>query len=447
MERIAIVGGGLAGSLMAVYFAKRGFEVHVFERRPDMRNVDIPAGRSINLALSVRGITALKKVGLDTDVLSSAIPMYGRMMHDREGNLAYQPYGTEGQCINSVSRGHLNMRLLELADENDKVNLYFNHRCTGVNLDTGHIQFENAQGEKLNFQADRIIGADGAYSAIRMEMQTTGRFNYSQDYLNHGYKELTIPPTADGTFAMDPDSLHIWPRGEYMMIALPNPDKSFTCTLFYPFEGKNSFNSIQTPEDVMNFFKEEFPDAVPLMPTLIEDFFENPTGSLVTVRCNPWVRGKATLLGDACHAVVPFYGQGMNCAFEDCLVLDQCLEKYLPDWEQALAAYENERIDNANAIADLALQNFIEMRDLVGDPEFLHFKKVEHDLCELYPEFFRSQYELVTFTNEPYSFAQKRGAQNSELVKKLIAEGLENRLSDRAFMLSFFETNRSFASS
>jgi kynurenine 3-monooxygenase len=443
MEKIGIVGGGLAGSLMAVYFAKRGMEVHVFERRPDMRNTEIPAGRSINLALSVRGITALSKVGLDKEVLEQAIPMLGRMMHDRSGELAYQPYGKDGQYINSVSRGHLNIRLLELADENENVTLYFNHKCTEVDLENAKAVFEDEHGNTNEFQGDWLIGADGAYSAVRMEMQTSGRFNYSQDYLEHGYKELSIPPTASGEFAMDPDALHIWPRGEYMMIALPNPDKTFTCTLFYPYHGKNSFDSIQTPEDVKQFFNEEFPDAVPLMPHLVEDFFENPTGSLVTVRCSPWVRGKTALLGDACHAVVPFYGQGMNCAFEDCYVLDQCLEKHLPDLGKAMSEYEKLRINNANAIADLALQNFIEMRDLVADEDFLRFKAVEHELCELYPEHFKSQYELVTFTNEPYEHALKRGAQNSEMVHKLIASGNDKRMGDREFMLEFFKQERS----
>lgn len=433
-----MVGGGLAGSLMAVYLAKKGFEVHVFERRPDMRKNKISAGRSINLALSIRGITALKKVGLADEVLKEAIPMYGRMMHDTAGELAYQPYGKDGQYINSVSRGGLNVKLLELADQNEKVHLYFNHRCTGIDLDNAVCRFENEEGQQIEISSDYVIGSDGAFSAVRAEMQITGRFNYSQSYLEHGYKELTIAAGKDGGFAMDPNSLHIWPRGAYMMIALPNPDKTFTCTLFYPFEGKNSFESIKSEQDVLRFFNEEFPDAVPLMPDLTTDFFNNPTGSLVTVRCYPWLRGRSVLLGDACHAVVPFYGQGMNCAFEDCLVLDQCLDAYLPDWNKAFDEYQKLRKPNADAIADLALQNFVEMRDLVGDPDFLHFKHIEHELCEKYPEWFRSQYELTTFTNEPYAYAKEQGAINSEFVRQIISNGWENKLEDESMMRELF---------
>jgi len=438
-KKITIIGGGLAGSLMAVYFANRGCEVHLFERRPDMRRADISAGKSINLALSTRGLRALEKAGLKDAVLQNAIAMKGRMMHDEEGDLAYQPYGVEGQFINSVSRGGLNVHLLQLADENADVHLYFNHKCLDINLDEAIAKFRNEHGDIVKQQSDWIIGGDGAFSAVRMRMMKTGRFDYSQDYLDHGYKELTIAPNENGDFAMDPNCLHIWPRGEYMLIALPNPDKTFTCTLFYPFEGEHSFETMQTPEDVMAFFNSKFADAVPLMPNLIEDFFENPTGSLVTVRCYPWVRGKATLIGDACHAVVPFYGQGMNCAFEDCVVLDECLEEYLPDWDAAMQAYQKSRKKNADAIADLALQNFIEMRDLVGDEEFLHQKEVEHKICELYPDLFQSQYEMTTFTNIPYSEAQSKGAENTRLVKKIIENKWDDRIEDRAFMTKLLQ--------
>jgi len=433
--KITVVGGGLAGSLMSVYFAKRGYEVNVYERRPDMRNTDISAGKSINLALSTRGIRALEKVGLKDSILKEAIPMHGRTMHDERGELAYQPYGTEGQFINSVSRGGLNVQLLELADENPDVHLHFNHKCLDIDFETGTTTFENKSGEKVIQEADYVIGGDGAFSAVRLNMMMSGRLDYSQDYLDHGYKELEIPATADGDFALEPNALHIWPRGEYMMIALPNPDKTFTCTLFYPFKGENSFESIKTEEDVRNFFNTHFADAVPMMPTLVEDFFNNPTGSLVTVRCYPWVKGKAALIGDACHAVVPFYGQGMNCAFEDCVVMDECLDKHNEDIDAAFAEYEVLRKVNADAIADLALQNFIEMRDLVGDKDFLHYKAVEHNLCELHPDLFKSQYEMVTFSNVPYSVAQNKGAQNTRMVNEIIANGWEDKISDRTFVL------------
>lgn len=437
--KITIAGGGLAGSLMAVYMAKRGYEVHVYERRPDMRRADISAGKSINLALSTRGLRALEKAGLKDAVLANAIPMKGRMMHDEQGNLAYQPYGKEGQHINSVSRGGLNKHLLQLADENPDVHLHFDMKCLDVNLKEGKAKFLDANGKIHDVESDLIIGGDGAFSAVRMRMMKRGRFNYSQTYLEHGYKELTIAPNAEGDFAMDPNCLHIWPRGEYMLIALPNPDKTFTCTLFFPFEGPHSFATLTDEQAVLKFFHAHFADAVPLMPELVKDFFENPTGSLVTVRCYPWVNQKAVLIGDACHAVVPFYGQGMNCAFEDCVVLDECLEQYLPDWDAALDAYQKLRKTNADAIADLALQNFVEMRDLVGDEDFLRQKEVEHALCELYPDLFKSQYEMVTFTNMPYREALEHGAENTRIVKDIIARGYTDRLEDKAFMTELLQ--------
>lgn len=441
MEKVIVVGGGLAGALMGVYFGKRGFEVEIYERRADMRKNRISAGKSINLALSTRGLNALHKVGLEQAMLEHAIPMTGRMMHDIKGNQSYQPYGKEGQYINSVSRGLLNILILELADEHPNVTLFFEHKCTKADLEKNTCEFTLADGSTKIVKADKIIGGDGAFSAIRSEMLRTDGFNYSQDYLTHGYKELTIEP-KDGEFTMQKNSLHIWPRGEYMLIALPNPDKTFTCTLFYPFKGPHSFESIKTEQDLLNFFNEMFPDAVPLMPDLVKDFFQNPTGSLVTVRCYPWVNGDFALLGDACHAVVPFYGQGMNCAFEDCVVLDECLEKYLPDWDKAFDEYQKLRKPNADAIADLALQNFVEMRDKVGDKDFLHYKHIEHDLCELYPDLFRSQYELVSFTLEPYSFAKEQGAKNTDLVNYIIENNLESKIVDRTFMENFFNEFR-----
>lgn len=432
--KITVAGGGLAGSLMAVYFAKRGFDVHVYERRPDMRNTEIGAGRSINLALSTRGLRALEKVGLKDAILSNAIPMKGRMMHDIQGETAYQPYGLEGQHINSVSRGGLNKHLLQLADENPNVHLYFNHKCIDVDLEKGIAVFLNENKERVEVQSDYIIGGDGAFSAIRLRMMKSYRLDYSQDYLDHGYKELSIPALPNGEYAMEPNALHIWPRGAYMMIALPNPDKSFTCTLFFPFEGDISFESLDTRDKVLKFFNEQFADAVPLMPGFLDDFFSNPTGSLITVRCYPWVRNTGVLLGDACHAVVPFYGQGMNCAFEDCVVMDECIEAHWPDMDAAFAAYQESRKPNADAIADLAIQNFVEMRDLVGDKDFLHYKEVEHDLCELYPDLFKSQYELVTFSNVDYKYAKERGAENTRIVNQIIEHGWEERIRERSFV-------------
>jgi len=439
MEKIAIVGGGLAGSLISVYLAKRGFEVHLFERRPDMRANKIAAGRSINLALSERGINALKKVSLDEQVLDTGVAMTGRTIHSRNGELTFQPYGKEDQAIYSVSRGLLNVKLLELADELPNIHLYFNSICVDANLEEGIVRFKDNEGKISEFKADRVIGSDGAFSAIRYEMQTKSRFNYSQDYLQHGYKELTIPATASGGFQMDRNSLHIWPRESFMLIALPNIDGTFTCTLFFQLDGALSFESIKSDGDLDNFFDTYFADIKPLIQDLHHDFFNNPTGQLVTVRCYPWKNQKMALIGDAAHAVVPFYGQGMNCSFEDCVVFDDMLEKHYPNWDLVFDEYQKARKPNADAIANLALQNFVEMRDLVGDKDFMHFKHVEHELCEIYPGKFRSQYELVTFSNEPYQYALEQGARNSELVKRIIREKLENQLENPNVIQPLFD--------
>lgn len=439
MEKIAIVGGGLSGSLIAVYLAKRGFDVHLFEKRPDMRKNNISAGRSINLALSERGINALKKVGIDKQVLATGITMAGRMMHTKSGELNYQPYGKEGQAIYSVSRGLLNIKLVELADEFSNITIYFNSNCVDANLKEGIAYFEDENGNRSEFKADRVIGSDGAFSAIRYEMQTKGRFDYSQTYLEHGYKELCIPSNTKGEFQLEKNALHIWPRESFMLIALPNLDGTFTLTLFFQLDGPLSFDSIKTPADLDAFFDTYFPDVKTLIPELHHDFFNNPTGQLCTVRCFPWTNGKMALIGDAAHAIVPFYGQGMNCSFEDCVVFDEMLEKHYPNWENIFSEYQKSRKPNADAIANLALQNFVEMRDLVGDKDFLHFKHVEHDLTKLYPGIFRSQYELTTFTNEPYKYALEQGARNSEMVKKIIRLGLEDKLNDKAVIQPLFD--------
>lgn len=434
-EKIVVIGGGLAGSLFSVCLAKRGFEVEVYERRPDMRLDDKDGGRSINLALSTRGLNALEKVGLDQEVLKQAIPMNGRMMHSAEGELTYQAYGKDGQYINSVSRAGLNRRLLELADENDNVQLHFNHRCTGCDLKGNQAFFTDENGNAKTVEADYFIATDGAFSAIRLAMQMTNRFDYSQDYQDYGYKELEITPNADGGFAMDENALHIWPRGNFMMIALPNPNGSYTCTLFMPYEGKNSFEEVQGDAKVMEFFETYFKDSIPLMPNLLEDYKQNPVGDLVTVRCDPWVRGKFALMGDSAHAVVPFYGQGMNCAFEDAAVMDDLIGEHYPNWDMIMKRYQEERIENANAIADLAIQNFKEMRDLVGQEDFLEKKRIEKALAELYPEHFKSQYELVTFTNKDYSHALAMGAVNDGIIKEIIQKGFAHNLEDSAAIL------------
>ena len=435
MEKIAVVGAGLAGSLISVFLARRGFKVDVFERRSDMRNIQQSAGRSINLALSTRGIKALEKAGVAEKILKHALPMHGRMMHEVNGELKYQPYGKDGQYINSISRRLLNVELMNLAEDFENVSMYFEHKCLNVDFENTQLTFQTNMGKKTESYSS-IIGSDGAFSALRMAMQTSGRFNFSQDYLPHGYKELNIPPKS-GQAQMDINSLHIWPRGEFMLIALPNPDNTFTCTLFLPFEGVDGFDNLKGDDEVIRFFQKYFSDAQDLMPNLLDEFKSNPTSNLVTVRCYPWVKEKVALMGDASHAIVPFYGQGMNSSFEDCVILDDMMEKYLPNWDKVFDAYQEERKPNADAIADLALQNFIEMRDLVGDKDFLYQKKIEHRLCSLYPEQFKSQYELVTFSNQPYHEALNKGQHNTELVQKIIKENLEHKIEERDFMESF----------
>ena len=429
-EKIAIIGGGLSGSLLAICLAKRGAQVELYERRGDIRKGQAAAGRSINLALSTRGIEALKRVGLAEQVLNDAIPMNGRMMHSVDGQLTYQAYGKEGQYINSVSRSLLNIKLLELADEFDNVKILFKQKCVDVDLNKNTAVMEDENGVQTSITADILFGSDGSFSAVRNEMQKTSRFTYSQTYENYGYKELEIVPGPDSSFQAEKHALHIWPRGEFMMIALPNPGGNFTCTLFLPYEGERSFEKLQTPQEIEAFFKQYFADALPMMPNYVEDFMSNPTGSLVTIRCNPWVNKKFALIGDAAHAVIPFYGQGMNCSFEDVKELDEIIEAHYPNWDDIFKNYQEGRIKNANAIADLACKNFVEMRDLVGRPEFMRFKKIDNDLCAHYPEMYKSQYELVSFSKTSYKYAQDMGYKNEALIAHIMQHNLDTNIQN-----------------
>jgi kynurenine 3-monooxygenase len=392
--RIAIAGAGLAGGLLACLLAEAGYEISVYERRPDPRKQGFVRGRSINLALSARGIHGLERAGLAEAVLADATPMRGRMIHSPAGRLSFQPYSKNPtDAINSVSRGGLNLALVRGAERYDNV----------------HYHFETGDGRTVTVKTDAVIGCDGAFSVVRGQMQREDRFNYSQTYLEHGYKELTIPPTEGGEFAMEPNALHIWPRGGYMMIALPNPDRSFTCTLFWPFAGANSFAAVQTDEDVRLFFETHFPDAVGLMPTLAEDYQRNPIGSLVTVRCAPWFhRDKVVLVGDAAHAIVPFYGQGINAGFEGVVALAECLRQRPSDRQAAFEAYFRQRKVNTDAIADLAVANFLEMRDRVASPGFRLKKKTQRVLHRLLPGVYTPLYNMVTFTRIPYAEARRR---------------------------------------
>lgn len=420
-KHIAIVGAGLVGSMLSIYLAKRGYKVSVFERRFDMRQRQIDGGRSINLALSNRGIKSLDEIGLAKQLKEAAVPMHGRTMHDIAGNLTFQAYGKHGQFINSVSRGGLNMVLITEAEKLG-AEFFFEHRCTGVDFSETEIAFQVHAGV-IHKKFDVILGADGAFSAVRGSMLYTDRFDYSQTYIEHGYKEFRIPPGDGGKFQMEKNALHIWPRESFMLIALPNPDSTFTCTLFFPFDGTPSFNSLNEPEAFHSFFKKTFPDVAPLMPALTEDLRDNPTSSLITIRCYPWAAQKTLLLGDAAHGIVPFYGQGMNAGFEDCRILNQLLDKHNDDWETVLPAFQQIRKPDTDAIAQLALDNFVEMRDLVADADFLLRKKIEAKLHELFPEKWIPLYSMVTFHenirySEAYAIGQKQKKIMDEVMKK-----------------------------
>ena len=421
-KRIAVIGAGLVGGLQSLFLAQRGYNVSIFERRPDIRNQEIIAGRSINLSLSERGWKALAHVGIDEEVRRMAIPMHGRMIHGEDGETNFQPYGKDGQAIYSVSRGGLNQILLEWADRNDNVSLHFNQKCKNIDLKTNTITFQDElSSEVTSHQFDHVFGADGAFSAVRNRLQRTDRFNYSQDYLSHGYKELVIPPNADGTHRLEVNALHIWPRGEFMLIALPNQDGSYTVTLFFPFEGPVSFASLDSDEKVSEFFKKTFPDALDVMPTFIDDWHENRTSSLIMIGCEPWnYKDQVCLMGDASHAIVPFYGQGMNSGFEDCSVFEDVFAACGEDWAKAFSQFSIERKPDADAIRELAVRNYIEMRDLTADPTFVLQKKIEKSFSKKHPELWIPLYEQVTFTHIPYSEALKAGEVQNDIMRKVM---------------------------
>jgi len=418
--KFTLIGSGLAGGLLAAYLGRRGYDVDLYERRADPREGNIVGGRSINLALSTRGIHALEQLGIADEVLQHAIPMRGRMIHDKSGNLHFAPYDVDpNKHINSIGRAALNTTVIEAAQRYPNVRVHFNHRCTDVDLDeaTAHL-LDTETNTTSAVRTDAVIGVDGAFSTVRQSMQKKlEKFEYDESYLPHGYKELTIPPGPDGLWQMERETLHIWPRKSFMMIALPNPDGSFTCTLFWEFEGPRSFKSTKVDDDVRRFFEEEFPDAVPLMPKLLEEFRSNPTGSLVTIRCAPWFyKDKITLVGDAAHAVVPFYGQGMNAAFEDCVVVDECLAEFPQDRQRAFAEYFARRKENADALADLAIGNFIEMRDKTASRTFRAKKKLDHLLEAALPGIYLPLYTMVTFTRIPYAKAAHRACLQDRIV-------------------------------
>lgn len=442
-EKITIVGAGLVGSLLAIFLARRGFAVEVLERRPDMRRHAISAGRSINLAISTRGINALKKLQLDQEILRYAIPMKGRMIHAQSGDLTFQPYGTEeSDYINSISRATLNKVLMDHAESTGLVSFRFDTKVTGIEFDTVTLQLVDEQAGTTNaHSSDVVIGTDGSASAIRHAMMQLPGFASDQSMLDYGYKELVIPPAAGGGFRLEKNALHIWPRGTYMLIALPNFEGSFTCTLFLPFTGRQSFENLKDPSQVRQFFQEQFPDAVPLLADLEATFFENPTGNMTTIKCRRWnMGGKVLLMGDAAHGIVPFFGQGMNCGFEDCTVLDETLDSFTSDdnidWQGLFNELSTQRVPNTDAIADMAVENFVEMRDKVGDAGFLLEKSVEKILQKKFPGKYVSRYGLVTFSNVPYVVALEAGIRCERILKQLCdgltdAENVDLQLAEK----------------
>ncbi len=420
-EKVLIIGAGLCGTLLAIRMAQRGYEVLLHEKRSDMRLADVDAGRSINLALSARGLMALDSIGLTNDILKTCIQMHGRMIHGKDSSLRLSKYsGRAADYINSVSRSGLNIALLNEAEQHKNLSLHFNSACTHVALEKGVAHFKNAEGEIIVVEADVVIGTDGAGSVVRrslMARTTDLLFNYSQDFLRSGYKELSIPAAEDGGFRIEKNALHIWPRGKFMMIALPNLDGSFTVTMFHPYEGEAGFNTLNTPEKVQAFFETYYPDALPHLPTLTEDYFNNPTGVLGTNKCYPWqAYGKTLIMGDAAHAIVPFYGQGMNASFEDVRVFDEILEQHEGNWQQVFETFQDARHPNTNAIADLAIDNFHEMQDKVADEAFIRKRRLEMQLEQEYPDYY-SKYSLVTFRPElPYLEAMKLGRQQDDFL-------------------------------
>lgn len=421
-EHVAVAGAGLVGSLLAVILAREGYRVSVYERRGDPRAKGFIGGRSINLALSDRGWKALELAGVDQAVREMAIPMFGRMMHGTDGKLTWQPYGKGDQAIYSVPRGGLNKLLLELADDYENVTVNFDSTVKDIDLDTARLHIEDRKSDQVQeVQHDRIFGTDGAFSAVRGRMMRLDRFNFEQRYLTHGYKELTIPPAADGSHQLEKNALHIWPRGEFMLIALPNPDGSFTCTLFFPFEGEVSFESLQSDEEILGFFNAYFADAVPLIPDLLNDYKSNPTSSLVMISCSPWnYNDKVCLLGDASHAIVPFYGQGMNSGFEDCTLLHATMLEHDFNWAEIFTSFSRTRKPQADAIRELALRNYIEMRDKTADPEFLLQKKIEARFSDKHPGKWIPLYSQVTFSHIPYDEALSNGQVQDAIMKRVM---------------------------
>lgn len=423
IKHVTIVGGGLAGCLLANLLARRGYQISIYEYRADPRAEQGSAHRSINLALSARGLHALSKVGLDKTVLQAGQAMRGRCIHMIDKELMYQTYGVKAeQVIYAVERENLHRILVEAIADNVNVNCQFNHRVTDWDPQTGELSLITPDQQEKTLQTELVIGADGAHSLIRQKMVEKAGLPFTEEDMTHGYKELIIPAETAAD-KLDPNWLHIWPRESFMMIALPNTDHTFTGTLFMANEGEVSFANIQSEQDVMDFFKRYFPSILQMIPTLVPQFLQHPVGHIPSVTGYPWhVLNRGCLIGDAAHAIMPFYGQGMNSAFEDCEILADLIDTNRKNWDKAFLDFERNRKANADAIAEMSMENYIEMRDKVTDPEYLKRREIEHYLMEHFPDKFINQYSMVSFECVPYAFAQHCGALQNKLIDSLMAD-------------------------
>ena len=422
-KTVTVVGGGPVGTLLAISLARHGYKVGLYEGRPDSRKTDIYQGKSINIALSDRGWTSLEKIGISTEAKRGAIPMYHRAIHDVDGTLSEIPYGKEGDAIWSVSRGGINEKLLDIADDEPNIETHFEHRLIDIDLETASATFRTSDDRTVSVEADIAFGADGANSRVRHTAHSFPRFSYSQTYMPESYIELNIPAGPDGSHRLETNALHIWPRKDFMLIALPNPDGSFTCTLFLAHSGDPSFESLSDASAVRSFFEKNFADAMDYLEDPVETFMARTPAPLYLVHVFPWsFNNKVGLIGDAAHAIVPYYGQGMNCGFEDCAELHALIAEHDNDWDRIFPAYENARKPNADAIAELAVRNFREMSDLSGDPSFQLRKKIEAKFSEQFPELWTPLYSMVTFSPEvPYSEALRVGDEQNKVMEKVMA--------------------------
>ena len=430
MENMIIVGAGLVGCLLSVYLKRAGFKVTMYERNSDPRLLSLQSDRSINITLCERGFQALDAVGVGEEVRQYCIPVYGRIIHTPNCKQIYQPYGNNQEALYSIERKYLSQTLLSFAEKQEGINLYFNQKCLDIDLDTARLKLQNFKTNKISqVEADRIFASDGAYSPIRQKMQRLKGFNYSQQYLDQGYKEIIIPPNQDDDWALDKNAIHVWPRGRFMLIGFPNLDKSFTLSLHLPYEGEISHQSTASPDALQNLFESYFPDILPLIENNVADYSQKPTESMITVKCFPWTyKDKVALIGDSCHAIYPSYGQGANAGFENCQILSQCIEKYLGDWETIFKQYENTRKKNMDVIADLCDEHFLILRKMLGVPEFLLRNKIERKIQELCPDY-KSLYYNISFTCMPYTEALSIEKSNQALINKIAEiDGIEDKL-------------------